>query len=186
MLVFVIERDGYLVVSSLNSLTLTLIAIATKLPVDLTTSMPSAQDKLSKLTGTIFICICMGFFMPSLGSVTESECMSNMASLSMLVITVLKSGKEMKRLTEKSMAKVPNHLIQLLHQIPPSQESLTTLVRDKHEICSLSIAVLARTAALSMPSFQSQLMFASLEEVFEVVYYINHGMSSNSIKKKSE
>ncbi|KAK9150209.1 hypothetical protein Syun_008518 [Stephania yunnanensis] len=73
---------------SLNSLTLTLIAIATKLPVDLTTAMPSAQDQLSKLTGTIFICICMGFFMPSLGSGTESECMSNMASLSILAITV--------------------------------------------------------------------------------------------------
>ncbi|KAK9152845.1 hypothetical protein Sjap_000325 [Stephania japonica] len=74
---------------SLNSLTLTLIAIATKLPVDLTTVMPSAQDQLSKLTGTVFLCICLGFFMPSLGSTTYSECMSNMASLTILVITVL-------------------------------------------------------------------------------------------------
>ncbi|KAK9152842.1 hypothetical protein Sjap_000322 [Stephania japonica] len=73
---------------SINSLTLTLIAIATKLPVDLTTSMPSSQDQLSKLTGTIFICVCMGFLMPSLGSGTEPECMSNMASLTILVVTV--------------------------------------------------------------------------------------------------
>ncbi|KAK9131888.1 hypothetical protein Scep_011416 [Stephania cephalantha] len=72
-----------------NSVTLTLMGVATKLPVDLTTSMPSAQDQLSKLTGTAFICICMGFFMPSLGLVTESECISNMNSLSIFVITVL-------------------------------------------------------------------------------------------------
>ncbi|KAK9159820.1 hypothetical protein Syun_006161 [Stephania yunnanensis] len=63
---------------SLNSVTLTLFGVATKLPVDLTTSMPSAQDQLSKLTGTTFICISMGFLMPSIGVTTQSECLSNM------------------------------------------------------------------------------------------------------------
>ncbi|KAK9081222.1 hypothetical protein Syun_030585 [Stephania yunnanensis] len=33
----------------LNSFTLTILSVATKLPVDLTTSMPSAYDQLSKL-----------------------------------------------------------------------------------------------------------------------------------------
>ncbi|KAK9150217.1 hypothetical protein Syun_008526 [Stephania yunnanensis] len=73
----------------LNSVTLTLLGIATKLPVDLTTSMPSLQDQLSKLTGTIFICTCMGFFMPSLGICTKSESASNLISLTIFVITVL-------------------------------------------------------------------------------------------------
>ncbi|KAK9159486.1 hypothetical protein Syun_005827 [Stephania yunnanensis] len=40
---------------SLNSATLTLLAIASKLPVDLTTYMPSAGDQLSKLTGTTMV-----------------------------------------------------------------------------------------------------------------------------------
>ncbi|KAK9141032.1 hypothetical protein Scep_010713 [Stephania cephalantha] len=51
--------------------------------------MPSAQDQLSKLAGTTFICICMGFFMPSLGLTTDSECLSNMISLTIFVVTVL-------------------------------------------------------------------------------------------------
>ncbi|KAK9138691.1 hypothetical protein Sjap_009285 [Stephania japonica] len=59
---------------SLNSITLTLLSIVAKLPVDLTSPMPRVQDQLSKLTGTALICISMGFFMPSIGTYTESEC----------------------------------------------------------------------------------------------------------------
>ncbi|KAK9141171.1 hypothetical protein Scep_010852 [Stephania cephalantha] len=74
---------------SLNSLTLTLLSIAAKIPVDLTTKMPSAHDQLSKLTGTALICICMGFMMPSLGINRESENWSNVIALSILVVTVV-------------------------------------------------------------------------------------------------
>lgn len=69
---------------SLNSLTLTLLAICTKLPVDLTTAMPGAHDQLSKLTATTLLCVAIGFFSPSL----ESR-MSNKIALSILVITVV-------------------------------------------------------------------------------------------------
>ncbi|KAK9138881.1 hypothetical protein Sjap_009475 [Stephania japonica] len=73
---------------SLNSATLSLLGIASKLPVDLTTYMPSAIDQLSKLTGTTMICIAMGFFMPSLGTSSETERITNMIALSFLVVTV--------------------------------------------------------------------------------------------------
>ncbi|KAK9137817.1 hypothetical protein Sjap_008411 [Stephania japonica] len=74
---------------SLNSVTLTLLAIAAKIPVDLTTKMPSTHDQLSKLTGTTLICICMGFLMPSLGIGRESESWTNMIAFSILVVTVV-------------------------------------------------------------------------------------------------
>ncbi|KAK9138657.1 hypothetical protein Sjap_009251 [Stephania japonica] len=74
---------------SLNSVTLTLLAIAAKIPVDLTTKMPSAHDQLSKLTGTTLVCICMGFLMPSLGINRKSENWSNVLSLSIFVVTVV-------------------------------------------------------------------------------------------------
>ncbi|KAK9159603.1 hypothetical protein Syun_005944 [Stephania yunnanensis] len=73
---------------SLNSVTLTLLAIVAKLPVDLTTHMPSARDQLSKLSGTAMSCICVGFMAPSFASNEESENVSNMASLSIFVVTV--------------------------------------------------------------------------------------------------
>ncbi|KAK9159671.1 hypothetical protein Syun_006012 [Stephania yunnanensis] len=74
---------------SLNSVTLTLLSIAVKLPLDLTSSMPRVQDQLSKLTGTTLICICMGVFMPSLGTYRESECFNNMAALTIFVVTIV-------------------------------------------------------------------------------------------------
>ncbi|KAK9085291.1 hypothetical protein Sjap_025702 [Stephania japonica] len=73
---------------SLNSVTLTLLAIVSKLPVDLTTNMPSARDQLSKLTATTMSCICIGFMAPSLASNKRSESISNMISLSIFVVTV--------------------------------------------------------------------------------------------------
>ncbi|KAK9150224.1 LOW QUALITY PROTEIN: hypothetical protein Syun_008533 [Stephania yunnanensis] len=99
--------------------------------------------------------------------------------------TLRKSGEKMKRLIANSKALVPNHLIQLLRQTPPSQECLTTFLRDKHERCSAFIAVLTGIVALSIPSSRSQPIFDSLNEIYEILYYIDQRMSSPSIKKKS-
>ncbi|KAK9138682.1 hypothetical protein Sjap_009276 [Stephania japonica] len=74
---------------SLNSITLTLLSIVAKLPADLTSPMPRVQDQLSKLTGTALICISMGFFMPSIGTYTESEYFSNMVALTIFEVTVV-------------------------------------------------------------------------------------------------
>ncbi|KAK9138297.1 hypothetical protein Sjap_008891 [Stephania japonica] len=73
----------------INSFTLTLLSVATKLPGDLTTSMPGACDQLSKLCGTAFICISIGFFRPHVTGVNESEFFPNLASLTVIVITVI-------------------------------------------------------------------------------------------------
>ncbi|KAK9138307.1 hypothetical protein Sjap_008901 [Stephania japonica] len=73
----------------LNSFTLTLLSIATKLPSDLTTSMPSACDQLSKLCGTAFMCISIAFFWPSTVYLNDSERSANLASLTIVVITVV-------------------------------------------------------------------------------------------------
>ncbi|KAK9081261.1 hypothetical protein Syun_030624 [Stephania yunnanensis] len=73
----------------LNSFSLTLLSVATKLPVDLTTSMPSAYDQLSKLCGTSLICISIGFFRLSMVDMNESELSSNLSSLTLIVLTVV-------------------------------------------------------------------------------------------------
>ncbi|KAG9452352.1 hypothetical protein H6P81_005256 [Aristolochia fimbriata] len=74
---------------SLNATSLALIAIATKLPVDLNTNMPRWEDQLTKLTSTIFLCTDMGNFLPSLGELSDEEMISNIVALGMSVITVI-------------------------------------------------------------------------------------------------
>ncbi|KAL5698469.1 hypothetical protein ACHQM5_029501 [Ranunculus cassubicifolius] len=73
----------------LNSTSLTLLSVTAKLPIDLTSPMPSAQDQLSKLSSTTLICISMGFFMPSIGVNREEDSLSNMIALSIFVTTVI-------------------------------------------------------------------------------------------------
>ncbi|RWR78216.1 hypothetical protein CKAN_00673900 [Cinnamomum micranthum f. kanehirae] len=68
---------------------LTLLSVATKLPVYLNTSMPRAQDQLTKLSGTVLICTVMGNFMTLLGTMDGSEMMANIVALGILVVTVI-------------------------------------------------------------------------------------------------
>jgi hypothetical protein len=74
---------------SLNATSLTLIATAIKLAVDLNTSMPRRQDQLAKLSSTVFICTVMGNSMPSLGTMENKEMAMNIMALGILVITVI-------------------------------------------------------------------------------------------------
>ncbi|KAL3497476.1 hypothetical protein ACH5RR_040208 [Cinchona calisaya] len=75
--------------SSLNATTLTILAVATKLSVDLNTSMPRQQDQLAKLSSTVLICTVMANFMPSLGSLENKELLANLVALGIFAITVI-------------------------------------------------------------------------------------------------
>lgn len=74
---------------SLNATSLTLLSIATKVPVDLNTFMPRNQDQLTKLSGTVLICTVMGNFMTSLGTMGGSEMVANVLALGILVVVVI-------------------------------------------------------------------------------------------------
>ncbi|XAR54960.1 hypothetical protein NMG60_11030313 [Bertholletia excelsa] len=74
---------------SLNATTLTLIAVAIKLSVDLNTSMPRRQDQLAKLTSGALICTVISNCMPSLGTMENKDMMMNIVALGILVITAI-------------------------------------------------------------------------------------------------
>ncbi|KAK9159487.1 hypothetical protein Syun_005828 [Stephania yunnanensis] len=104
---------------SLNSVMLTLLAIVAKLPVDLTTDMPSAQDQLSKLTCVAMTYICIGFLAPSIASSKESESVSNLASLSIFVVTVA-----VNICIQTIVAKLP---VDLTTHMPSARDQLSKL-----------------------------------------------------------
>ncbi|XP_022154499.1 uncharacterized protein LOC111021764 [Momordica charantia] len=74
---------------TLNSTSLTLIAVAIKLSVDLNTSMPGREDQLAKLSSAVLMCTIMGNSMPSLGSMENQEIFMNIVALGILVITLV-------------------------------------------------------------------------------------------------
>ncbi|CAA0809120.1 Unknown protein [Striga hermonthica] len=72
---------------SLNA-SLTVLAIAMKLPVDLTTRMPRINDKLSRVSSLVLMSTAIANFMPSLGAMEDNEIPPNLAALAIFVVTV--------------------------------------------------------------------------------------------------
>ncbi|KAL6979738.1 hypothetical protein U1Q18_021394 [Sarracenia purpurea var. burkii] len=74
---------------SLNATTLTLITVATKLSVDLNTSMPRRQEQLVKLSSDAFLCTVICNSMPSLGTMETRDMSMNIVALGILVVTAI-------------------------------------------------------------------------------------------------
>ncbi|KAL0356136.1 UNVERIFIED_CONTAM: hypothetical protein Sradi_4060500 [Sesamum radiatum] len=74
---------------SMNAASLTLLAVAMKLPMDLNTYLLYQADWHAKICSLLFMSISMSNFMSSLGSMTDKEIRTNMAALGILVITIV-------------------------------------------------------------------------------------------------
>ncbi|WOH12187.1 hypothetical protein DCAR_0831686 [Daucus carota subsp. sativus] len=74
---------------TLNAVSLTLLGVAMKLPLDLNSSMPGQADQLVKLSSCVFLCTIMGNYLPSLGALHDEGILSNVVALAILVITLV-------------------------------------------------------------------------------------------------
>ncbi|PWA86007.1 hypothetical protein CTI12_AA145910 [Artemisia annua] len=74
---------------ALNTVSITLIAIAMELPVDLTTNMSNNDgDRNGKIVSIIFLATMITNFLPSLALMDDKELLVNMVAWSILLITV--------------------------------------------------------------------------------------------------
>ncbi|EYU22132.1 hypothetical protein MIMGU_mgv1a020558mg, partial [Erythranthe guttata] len=73
---------------ALNATSLTLLAVAMKLPMDLTTRMYAVTDRLAKVSSLAFMSTAMANFLPSLGSMRDNDVFMNVVALAILVVTV--------------------------------------------------------------------------------------------------
>ncbi|XP_076956986.1 uncharacterized protein LOC143632319 [Bidens hawaiensis] len=74
---------------SLNAFSLTVIVVAMKLPVDLSGNMPGPVDQAAKLGSMAFMCTMMANFLPSLATLGNTELLTNVTALGVLVITLV-------------------------------------------------------------------------------------------------
>ncbi|KAL6562572.1 hypothetical protein OROGR_003579 [Orobanche gracilis] len=73
---------------TINAASLTLIAIAMKLPVDLTTDMPDRYWNV-RYYGLLLLFTMLANFLPSLGGMDDKELFTNIVALGILVVTVI-------------------------------------------------------------------------------------------------
>ncbi|KAJ9550028.1 hypothetical protein OSB04_022571 [Centaurea solstitialis] len=74
---------------SLNAASITVVAVAMKLPVDLSSSMPGEVDQAAKLGSLAFMCIMIANLMPSLASMDNKTLLANTIGLAILIITMI-------------------------------------------------------------------------------------------------
>ncbi|KAJ0764650.1 hypothetical protein HanPI659440_Chr08g0294531 [Helianthus annuus] len=74
---------------TLNAASLTIIAVAMKLPVDLNNSMPGVVEQAAKFGSMAFLCTMMANLLPSLAAMDSKELLSNVIALAVLVITLV-------------------------------------------------------------------------------------------------
>ncbi|KAK9138683.1 hypothetical protein Sjap_009277 [Stephania japonica] len=112
--------------------------------------------------------------------------------------TLRRGVKDMKRWIAGNKPNTLNHLKELLSKTRPSvsQESLADLLRNfydserpGYEVSPLSIVLVARVTAISIPSALSgSLLLNSLSEVFEIIQFVQRKMNPSTFegKKKSK
>ncbi|GMP77841.1 hypothetical protein CsSME_00033981 [Camellia sinensis var. sinensis] len=74
---------------TINAATLTLLSVAMKMPLDLSSDMYGGSDILVKLSSTVMMCIVIGNFMPSFGPMDDKDIFTNIIALGILIITVI-------------------------------------------------------------------------------------------------
>ncbi|CAI9289905.1 unnamed protein product [Lactuca saligna] len=73
---------------TLNAASLTVIAVAMKLPMDLSNLMPGVVDQAARFGSTCFMCTMLANLLPSLATMDSKELVSNIIALAVLVITL--------------------------------------------------------------------------------------------------
>ncbi|KAJ0764653.1 hypothetical protein HanPI659440_Chr08g0294561 [Helianthus annuus] len=73
---------------TLNAASLTVIAVAMKLPMDFSNSMPHVVDQAARLGSMAFMCTMMANLLPSLATMDSKELLTNIIALAILVITL--------------------------------------------------------------------------------------------------
>ncbi|CAA2990732.1 Hypothetical predicted protein [Olea europaea subsp. europaea] len=74
---------------SFNAISLTLLAVTLKLPIDLTASTLGVSEILARVSSLVFMSTAMANFMTSLGSMDDNEMVLNLAALGIMIITVI-------------------------------------------------------------------------------------------------
>ncbi|PWA40517.1 hypothetical protein CTI12_AA562090 [Artemisia annua] len=122
---------------SLNAASITVIAVTMKLPVDLSSDMPSSEDQTAKLGSLAFMCTMMVNFMPSLAS------MDNMTLLANVIVYCWKSLKAMllpSSLTASATDDIDedlgNYVLQIQDEMELAEKTLKSIKKSMNSFIS--------------------------------------------------
>ncbi|KAI3802956.1 hypothetical protein L1987_31103 [Smallanthus sonchifolius] len=161
----------------INAAFLSVIAVAMKLPVDLSGSMPGDVDQVGKLGSMAFMCTMMANLLPCLATMDSNELLSNITALSILVITL-----------------VVNIFIQILTGVVSYKEDAQMLqvvspnydVKiSKHRNTMLASIYVALLLVLLIVHVSTCLAILKSKKIIDSKYQQGHGRASKDIEPSS-
>ncbi|KAK6148364.1 hypothetical protein DH2020_019276 [Rehmannia glutinosa] len=154
---------------SLNALSLTLLAVAMKLPMDHNTNIPRNGDtQLPKHSSLVFISTAMSNFMSSLGSMNDKELLANVVALGILVITIV--GNMLIQIVHlgyyvndlfatTSMLLLLLTLVASAITVPTIKRGLESKYREKHKVALIAeLEVVQRNEAFKIDNKKGEMM----------------------------
>ncbi|KAI3775477.1 hypothetical protein L1987_50054 [Smallanthus sonchifolius] len=161
----------------INAFYLAVIAVAMKLPVDLSASMPGDVDQVGKLGSMAFMCTTMANLLPHLATMDSNELLLNITALSILVITL-----------------VGNIIIQILTgvvsykqdaQMLPVVSPNYAVKISKHRNTMLASIYIALLLVLLILHVCTCLAILKSKKIIDSKYQQGHGRASKDIQPSS-
>ncbi|KAD1891838.1 hypothetical protein E3N88_33148 [Mikania micrantha] len=185
---------------TLNATTITLIAIAMKLPVDLTSDTshehyPMGSIEITKIVSIVFLVTMLANFLPSLGLVNDKELLTNIVALEEYTMFVVQIEDEPKlservlrnslnsinRLLDKFEKKEPKNLMKLLEKsrgfngvLEYENDQVPPLcVEEIHSCWSLVLVTLTATS-MALPNIANSHFKGLLSGMKEGLQIVRH------------
>ncbi|KAK6148373.1 hypothetical protein DH2020_019285 [Rehmannia glutinosa] len=154
-----------------SATSLTLLAVAMKIPMDLNTNMLHSADLLAKLGSLVFMSTAMVNFMSSLGSMNDKELLANIVALGILVITIVANVL----IQHIQLRQIPKYVgvvllptisvmlllvtfVSLAITIPTTKRRLESKYQEKHRVALTEEEVVQRRESTSFKNQRQKMM----------------------------
>ncbi|KAI3711667.1 hypothetical protein L1987_70206 [Smallanthus sonchifolius] len=166
---------------SIDALSVTVIAVTMKLPVDLSGNMPGVVDQVAKLGSMAFMCTMMANLLPCLATMDNKTLLANVVALGVLVVTlvvnvsvqihtgVVESHKEYYRKIDE--------------MVPTGKYPRLSRVLNTVTYSQLAIVYMAMLSVLMIIYVCSSLAILKSKHIIEQKYQERHETSSENIQQ---
>ncbi|KAM0020689.1 hypothetical protein Hdeb2414_s0025g00669851 [Helianthus debilis subsp. tardiflorus] len=167
---------------TINAASLTVIAVAMKLPVDLTGPMPGVVDQLAKLGSMAFMCNMMANLLPSLAAMDRNGILANVTALGVLVITlVVNVCIQIQTGVVVSNGGEAAKILQMISTGDYAPKEL--LVSNKVTCSTIAIIYSALLLLLLIIHICSSLAVLKSKEIIELHYQQRHEEASSDVQE---
>ncbi|KAD2393869.1 hypothetical protein E3N88_40846 [Mikania micrantha] len=165
---------------TIDAVSLTVISVAMKLPVDLSGSMPGDVDQAAKLGSMAFMCTMMANFLPCLATMNNNELLTNIIALCVLVVTLVVNVC-IQMQTGVVSYKEAAHVVQAVAK----SYKLESMGVNKHRNTIIAAVYVTLLLLLLLIHVCSSLAILKSKQIIESKYQQGHAAASKEVTQST-